>query len=694
MDLDKLTDKVIKYSFYGLLVIVPLILTPYNYELFEFNKMLTVYFFSVVIAIAWLIKIILHRQLLIRTTPFDIPLLFFLTTQVISTITSIDRHTSIWGYYSRFHGGLLSTICYIFLYYAYATHLAHKKNQTLINLRVILVTALIVSVYGILEHLGIDKTIWVQDVQNRVFSTLGQPNWLAAYLLVLLPVTIALFLKQKKSIFFYSLIAIYYLTLLFTKSRSGLIGAAVAYLVFWGLLLFKNKFKLFPKKKLLLVSGLLLLITVLVGSEFTPSITSLLKTRTDAPSVINESVAAGQPAIALGGSSSTDIRKVVWEGAIDIWKHYPLFGSGVATFAYSYYNFRPVEHNLLSEWDFLYNKAHNEFLDLLACSGIFGLAGYLLIIIWFTVWVLKQSDPLQLGLLAGFLGLAVSNFFGFSVVPVALFFFLWPAFSLSPKHLKHSQHPVNLYPLNNSQYMLVTITVFLGCLFLIKIINLWQADKIFNLGRNLVKNNQLVQGFPLLQKSVTMSPKEPLFRSEYSEAVAKMAVVYHQQASQFPEELTTEQKIQYSTQASQLRDQMINEAIVNSDIVISQNKVHLNYWKSRAKIFFLLANIDVKYQANALESLQTSIFLAPTDAKLYYNLSLLYVQMGQTGLAEQILLQTIDLKPNYEAARYALANLYEQTDQVEKSREQFQYILDHLNPNNQNAREKIQILEE
>ena len=68
--------------------------------------------------------------------------------------------------------------------------------------------------------------------------------------------------------------------------------------------------------------------------------------------------------------------------------------------------------------------------------------------------------------------------------------------------------------------------------------------------------------------------------------------------------------------------------------------------------------------------------------------------MGQTGLAEQILLQTIDLKPNYEAARYALANLYEQTDQVEKSREQFQYILDHLNPNNQNAREKIQILEE
>jgi putative inorganic carbon (hco3(-)) transporter len=60
------------------------------------------------------------------------------------------------------------------------------------------------------------------------------------------------------------------------------------------------------------------------------------------------------------------------KGAWELTKKYPLFGSGVETFAYSYYNVRPVEHNLVTEWDFLYNKAHNEFLNYAATTGFVG----------------------------------------------------------------------------------------------------------------------------------------------------------------------------------------------------------------------------------------------------------------------------------------------------------------------------------
>ena len=62
MNINRICDRVIEFSFYALFIIVPLILTPYNYELFEFNKMLTVYFFTVIIASAWIIKLSIKKS--------------------------------------------------------------------------------------------------------------------------------------------------------------------------------------------------------------------------------------------------------------------------------------------------------------------------------------------------------------------------------------------------------------------------------------------------------------------------------------------------------------------------------------------------------------------------------------------------------------------------------------------------------
>ena len=47
-------------------------------------------------------------------------------------------------------------------------------------------------------------------------------------------------------------------------------------------------------------------------------------------------------------------------------------------------------HNLTSEWDFLYNKAHNEYLNYLATTGLFGLGSYLLFIGVFLVWFVSR----------------------------------------------------------------------------------------------------------------------------------------------------------------------------------------------------------------------------------------------------------------------------------------------------------------
>ncbi|MCG2692375.1 O-antigen ligase family protein, partial [Microgenomates group bacterium] len=318
----KLLNKIIALSFYCLFIVVPLILTPYNYELFEFNKMLTVYFFTIIIASAWIIKCIHQRKILLCRTPFDLPLLLFLLSQILSTIFSIDRHTSVWGYYSRFNGGLLSTISYITLYYAFVSNAVSVKN----SLKVILSTATIVSLYAIAQHFGIDKHVWVQDVQNRVFSTLGQPNWLAAYLIAVIPLS-------------RWLAPLFLITIYFTKSQSGIAAALITlFLMFVFFVVKKRSLKIF------------LIIALLFSGLFYLKSSGLILSNQAVTQAIEQ-----ENLTRAGGSSSLLIRRVVWQGAIDIWKHYPLFGSGVETFAYSYYNFRPASHNLLSEWDFLYN---------------------------------------------------------------------------------------------------------------------------------------------------------------------------------------------------------------------------------------------------------------------------------------------------------------------------------------------------
>ena len=89
-----LLDKIIFFSYATLFFLVPLIFSPLNFELFEFNKMLLVYLLTVVIMGTWLLKTINQKHITINRTPLDIPLLLFLTSQILSTIFSEASNNS------------------------------------------------------------------------------------------------------------------------------------------------------------------------------------------------------------------------------------------------------------------------------------------------------------------------------------------------------------------------------------------------------------------------------------------------------------------------------------------------------------------------------------------------------------------------------------------------------------------------
>jgi len=650
--------------------------------------MILVYLLTAVIITAWLVKMILARRLIFRRTFWDWPLLVFLLSQFLSFLFSIDRHTSLWGYYSRFHGGLLSTLCYLLLYWAYVSNL--DQRQSLLVIKSLLSAAVLVAVYGILEHFGIDAQYWVQDVKTRVFSTLGQPNWLAAYLAALIPLTWALTLssKNKKRKLFFFLFLLFYLCLLYTKSRSGLLGFAASWLGFWPLALWGQRRQ--GKKVLkpfLILTAIFLISSLLIGTPWTPSAGKMLRRLRPATPTASQNKGSqnNQPPPLI--TESGEIRKIVWRGALRVWRHWPVFGSGVETFAYSYYRFRPREHNDVSEWNFLYNKAHNEYLNFAATTGTVGLLSYLAIIVVFVFWSLRKIKPaagahadldtLPLALFSGFLSILVTNFFGFSVVPVALFFFLFPAIAvvLVQAEKEEKKKREKTITINSRQALAL---VFLGgsLLFLFySLAKFWSADVFFAKGNKLNKAKQYEQAFNYLQQAIKLRPREPFYHDELALAAAGLA------------------KAAFQQKQIQLAQKLAELAIAESDQALKTSPYHLNFWKNRTRVFYSLAELDSRYYQAALAALLRATELAPTEAKVSYNLGLMYLQLGQDELAIKTLEKTTELKPNYEEARYALALLYEQKGEIGKAKEQLEYLVEKINPYSRSAIEKLKELE-
>jgi O-antigen ligase len=688
-------------------------MTPWNYELFEFNKMLLVYFFTILIVAAWLIKMITDKKFLFKRSFWDIPLVLFFLSQLVSFLVSIDRHTSLWGYYSRFNGGLVSIFCYLLLYWAFVNNM--DKRKTLYSMFYVLCSATLVAFYGVAEHFGIDAQAWVQDVRNRVFSTLGQPNWLAAWLVALIPLTWGLVLNSKHearnpkqyqnsndknskrlehlnfkhwnlfrisnlefriSYIYYFLFAIYYLCLLYTKSRSGLLGFAATFIIFWpgAFLLYRRHLKAILKPFLIFAFSFLVL-SFTVGTPWTPTLGRLVQKPSVPPKVEEPS------AIPIGGTESGEIRKIVWKGALEVWKHNPVFGTGVETFAYSYYWQRPREHNDLSEWDFLYNKAHNEYLNYAANTGTIGLLAYLGVIGTFIVWSLRQlkigEAKFNLAFLAGLVSILVTNFFGFSVVAVNLLFFLFPAMSFvlvqKQQTTDKKQQRKEFKSLSWIQIVFISLFVLCSMFYVLRLTQYWYADARFALSEKLSKGGQTNQAFTELQKAVQIRP-EPIYRDELGITAAELAVAAFQQKQ------------------ATLSAQLTKFAIKESDNALKISPYNVNFWKNRTRLFYALAEIDPKYNQEALKSLLKAYTLAPTDAKIAYNLGVLYSKLGQEETALQILEKTVALKPNYDQARYALGLFYEKQGKIDKAREQFQYIIEKINPNYEPAVEKLKTL--
>lgn len=733
----KICDTIILSVLQLIMVFVPLFFLVKNEEVFEFNKMIFTYLSVTVIVTTWVIKSLLEKKITFKKTPFDWFILFFLLSQLISTALSIHPRTSLFGYYTRFHGGLYSTISYLIIFYATATFVTKKRITGFIGC--ILIGAFLAGLYAFPEHFGhspscllltgeLNASCWIQDVQSRVFGTFGQPNWLAAYLVLLLPLSAAVsfFDSEKKektmSVIEYGkkkiglfLAFLFFATLLFTKSRSGFLGFTAGWALFIPYLILEQ----FREKKLQVSKSIVTIILIAIvagtalvfGTPFTPAISQLISKKATTEQTTAAPVMVDR--LEAGGTDSGDIRRIVWKGAIDVWKRYPIFGSGVETFAYSYYRDRPMEHNNVSEWDFLYNKAHNEELNFLATTGAVGLFSYLLLLT-VTGWFLfkealfsaeKNTRLLSAAILAGLIGLHISNFFGFSTVMVTILMYAlptlvinqigddkevqWSIFSLKPASVKTNFSGSKLFkPIANflskfppgssqnkkvgaGQWVMVSIASMIGLFFFIQVSTIWFADHYYSQAKDSYTADDYNTALKKLQLAIELSPKEALYYELYSKVASQYAIAALQENQ------------------NEVGTQFANSAIEASDVSLKLNPVHLNFYKTRNQVLVTLALARPSLYDDAIHTLDVARTLSPTDAKLVYYSALVKNAKDDVAGAKVDLNRSIEMKPNYDSARYLLGQLLENEKNYDGAKEQYQYILDNIAPDNPQVKERM-----
>jgi len=395
--LSVLCDKVIEAGWMALVVVVPLFFNIYSHRSFEPDKIALMCSIALVMGLAWVITaldirswkpkanaqyLISNIQSLVSSTPLALPALLLAVVYILTTITSIAPRLSLWGSYHRVQGSY--TILFYVVIFFLILHTLRNQRQLHRLITVMLFTSLPVSLYGIMQHYGLDPIAWTNigaEVTVRAISTMGNPIFVAAYLIMVVPLAAGRLLQllsairsgtRDTSLYILSgcyvlLLAIQSLCILFTQSRGpllGLLGGAF----FFFLLLAASRGK----------KGLALSV---VGVAITLGLFLIALNLADTPfASIRKMPYLGRLSGLLDLESRTARQRIMaWEGTARLVTADPLralIGYGPETMIVTLDPHLPAELASLRLGE-TFDRSHNETLDILATTGLVGLAVYL-----------------------------------------------------------------------------------------------------------------------------------------------------------------------------------------------------------------------------------------------------------------------------------------------------------------------------
>jgi tetratricopeptide (TPR) repeat protein/O-antigen ligase len=417
--LSRYAEGIMEAAWLAAVIVVPVFFDVYSSRIFEPDKITLLRSLALVILAAWVVKLVEQGgvrwervprqtsslrgslQALLRI-PLIAPVSGLALVYLLSTLFSVTPYTSFWGSYQRLQG-TYTTLSYLVIFAAMAANLRSRAQVDRLVGAMIL-SSLPVSLYGVLQRFGADPIPWGGDVTDRIASNMGNSIFVAAYLIMVFPLTLMRVVESFEALMkdpgaedragsnnapnfvratiYVFILALQAIALYFSGSRGPWLGWGAGLVLLWlGLsLIWRKRLMTVTGVVLALLAGAFLLALNIPGGPL-----EALRSRPE----------FGRLGQLLDAESRTGrVRTLIWQGASELVQPHapldypdgrqdvfnilrPLIGYGPESMYVAYNRFYQPELTLVEKRNASPDRSHNETWDSLVITGLLGLLAYL-----------------------------------------------------------------------------------------------------------------------------------------------------------------------------------------------------------------------------------------------------------------------------------------------------------------------------
>lgn len=587
------------------------------------------------IFVLWIALAIFYREYRPQKNILLYSLIAFVGIVLLATVFGINPLRSFWSNFERMEG----FIAYLHLF-AYLLVLGNifKKTDWFVFFNLFVIAGWFENVYALLQKLG-----KISSIQGgfRVDGTIGNPTYLAAYLIFILGFAVILFADVKKmwAKIYYAVSALFTLSIIYlTASRGPTLGIVGALILSSFLYLLASRSEAAKKSKKTVLISLVVLLLVCGGLWFAKG----------------ASFVQGSPVLSRLTSFSFTERTIVsrftiWNMSWQAVKERPLLGWGPENYVTVFSKYYQPELWKQEPW---FDRSHDIIFDWLVNAGFLGLLSYLSIFasvlyLLYKNYIEKRMSLDKTLIIVGiFAAYFFQNLFIFDNIATYTCFFALLAYIYSVS--KKEEIVPDRDSVEASEYLMpavilaIIVFVFIGYSLVFKpyLMNTYLLDALkTNAGGDVAGTADL------FLKSLSVNT--PLGKSEAR--------------SQFANFVTNA-----ALDSDKLNDDQKSQLLVKAIGEVEQDRAE-NPLDPRPSIYLGIIYSKINQADKAIEAYGDALKISPQKQDILFSLADSYMAKDDYKTALSILEKAYNEAPEYTLARIYLAGIYITSGQQDKA---------------------------
>ena len=571
---------------------------------------------------------------------------------------------------------------------------------------------IIVGIYGLLQMTinrstlqaegvfkGLVKMLGVRPALQggqRIDGTIGNPTYLAAYLLMLAFVSLGFFVKSASKIGRWSsgLAALFFGVLIFlTATRGALLAVALSAVLMPIAYLFISRGENKPEKKWRKIAiGVIAITAVTVSGLWAFRGSSFVKNNYVLSRVTNISLS----------EKTTRSRFMVWNISWQGFKERPILGWGQESYTgvfAKYYNPKLFDQE---PW---FDRSHNIALDWLVSGGILGLLSYLSLFgtAIYGLWKLvrakkidaKESAVLAVGLIAYFF----QNLFVFDNLATYITFFGILAYVNAVGNLTSEENtgpaekaftPKNTLMITGGALLIMSYVAYAGSIKpiiesraligILATLGTNSPDAVAEKFKNVLAydtfgNAEVLEQFGRL--GIDLIPTDKIPAAAKVSYVNTAAEAMEKHLERFPLDIRMRMAlITLYNRAANLNPNFVSQARSHANEALRQGPNRQQAYFASAENYLLVGNFDA-----AIKDLKTAVDLEPQYTDAHLNLAIIAANIGRDDVVDEALANLNKITPENGNPYIRLGTIYLRTGKTDRAFVMYKKALE-VEPNN------------